>query len=113
MRVIRLQTDEGTGPFGVLMFDFTEVMGNSYYNSLPTPSEDQIPWVNNLVCGIPETETRLFDEWFPPQTHALLSKAGIKLTIWEVPPTAMYKGQKQVCFNREQSILMEVRPIQG
>lgn len=110
MRVYRVENCDGRGPYtsGRDLREMT-VSHNSNLAAYPVFYRDiNIDYSEARKCHCGFISINQLLQWFDG-FYTLLSNNGFKVTIWEVEEEFVKIGKKQLCFRKEQSVLVEIR----
>lgn len=77
----------------------------------PRPYDDGIRDVEDHHFFAFSSMSQLHD-WFDREMFSASCKRGAMLEIWEVDPSYVKKGRKQVCFERDKATKIEVTSLE-
>ena len=123
MRIYRIETEHGTGPYvgGEFSSWCSEdklgldehlrlVERHQYHPAAPSPEEDKICWFGrDHVFGF--SSKRQLRAWFTGKARKLMHEAGFSVSVYEIDPKAQGKnvvrGKRQVAFYRPAATVVD------
>lgn len=116
MLIYRVEHTDGNGPYSsrgaddtYRSFELREWAGSLCWKhndeAHPGPSADGIGYMDEVeVCGF--VSRQKLTSWFREEMEAL-ARFGFKIKVYDVPASAVRKGQRQCVFNRFEASLVE------